>query len=207
MALSTGNNKNSIFSQFLFPPGRHHVGRDPEDGAQPAAAGGGHHVRAALERPAEHARTSAFQTRSRMPVRPGRHPELLGHERHGLRRSQPRGEGRGLRGLPRREVHHSILRAELLRLHGQQGGLHNPEGFRLPEDGAQVHDLRGRSPPQRQADGLRKLLTQSVHVNLAFRLLLRNKDYIDNYFLFLFLFCKQAIIFQLASPDTFKMYL
>ena len=39
----------------------------------------------------------------------------------------PVSTGRWLRGDPRGEVYHGVLRPQLLRHHGQQGGLHHPQ--------------------------------------------------------------------------------
>ena len=59
-------------------------------------------------------RALAVEARRRLPVRAGRDEALLRAERPALHRAQPRGEGGGLRGGARRQVHHCVLRAQLL---------------------------------------------------------------------------------------------
>eukprot|EP00166_Cyanidium_caldarium_P000234 ctg_110.g43 len=83
-------------------------------------------VGAALERPAKGERLGAEQARRRRVVWSGRHPALPGRQRAAVSDTQPRDEGRGIRGGGGRPPHHHILSAQLLRSDGQQGRIHPP---------------------------------------------------------------------------------
>jgi hypothetical protein len=63
----TKNKKWTKIVTATLIPGRRHAGRHPPDGSQPPAPRGGHHVRAAVERPAAHARPGALEARRRLP--------------------------------------------------------------------------------------------------------------------------------------------
>jgi hypothetical protein len=131
--------------------GRCRSGRHTKDRAQSPAARGGPHVRPDVVRSAVHERPLAEQARRGHAVRAGRDARLPGQERPRVRGAQSRGQERRLRGHARRQVHHGVLGAQLLRHHGQQGRAHKHQGQRRH---AQVRDLRGRRASQDQAHGL-----------------------------------------------------
>mmetsp|Transcript_26452 Transcript_26452/g.79335 ORF Transcript_26452/g.79335 Transcript_26452/m.79335 type:complete len:386 (+) Transcript_26452:494-1651(+) len=130
---------------------RRDAGGHREDRPQPRAAGPGPHVRPALERPAGGRGPVALEARRGPVVRAGRDAAVPGDERPEPGGAVARGAGRGLRAGARRRARDRLLGAQLLRRHGQQGGLHPPG--RRP--GAPVHGLRRRAAPARAAHGLR----------------------------------------------------
>ena len=75
--------------------------------------------------PRPRARAAAEQTRRGRRIRRRRHEEVFGAQRLGAGGPVARGEGRGVRGGPRRQTDHGVQRAQLLRPDGEQRRVHS----------------------------------------------------------------------------------